>query len=189
MPTLGHIKKTDTMSTIRHKFRDFKNKENIEILILGTFNPDTSNNPADFFYGRGKNYLWNLLPKVFGYKELKNSSVSEKKEFIDKYKIGFTDIIQELNVDSGNETNYADDYIDNKVLKWIDFEKFLKDHASLKKVFFTRKTFRDVPKMKEQIDIIKEICSENSVKFACLPTPARFENQKKLNEWISIFEK
>jgi hypothetical protein len=130
-----------------------------------------------------------LLPKVFAYKELKNSNVSEKKEFIDKYKIGFADIIQEVNVDSGNETNYADDYIDSKVLKWIDFEKILKEHGSLKKVFFTRKTFRDVPKMKEQIDLIKEICSENGVKFACLPTPARFENQKKLNEWISIFEK
>jgi len=177
------------MSIIGHKFRDYKNQENIEILILGTFNPDVPNNPADFFYERGKNYLWNLLPKVFDYKELKNSGLTEKKEFIDKFKIGFTDIIQEVDVDSENETNYADDYIDSKVLKWIDFEKFLKNYDSLKKVFFTRKTFKDVPKMKEQIDLIKEICSKHSVSFSCLPTPARFSNQKKLNEWISIIKK
>lgn len=177
------------MSTISHKFKDFKNQKDIEILILGTFNPDTPNNPADFFYGRGKNYLWNLLPKVFDYKELKNSSLTEKKEFIDKFKIGFADIIQEIDVDSGNETNYADDFIDSKVTKWIDFEEFLKKHDSLKKVFFTRKTFNDVPKMKEQIDLIKEICSKHGVCFACLPTPARFSNEKKLDEWISIIKK
>lgn len=83
---LGHIKKRH-MGTIRHKFRDYKDKENIEILILGTFNPDTPNNPAEFFYGRGKNYLWNLLPKVFDYKELKNSSVPEKKSLLINLKL------------------------------------------------------------------------------------------------------
>jgi G:T/U-mismatch repair DNA glycosylase len=177
------------MSTIKHKFRDFENKGNIEILILGTFNPDTPSNPAEFFYGRGKNYFWNLLPKVFNYKELKNLSVTEKKEFIDKFKIGFADIIQEVDVESGEETNYSDDYIDSKVNKWIDFENFLKNYVSLRKVFFTRKTFKGIPKMKEQIDLIKETCLINGVDFSCLPTPARFDNQKKLNEWIAIIKK
>jgi G:T/U-mismatch repair DNA glycosylase len=174
------------MATIRHKFTDYKNKDNIELLILGTFNPDTPKNPAEFFYGRGKNYLWNLLPKVFDYQELKTLSLTDKKEFMDKFRIGFADIIQEITVEE--ETNYADEYIDSKVLKWIDFEEFLNNHKSLKKVFFTRKTFKDIPKMKQQIDLVREICSKNGLEFSCLPTPARFESQTKLNEWISIIK-
>lgn len=56
-------------------------------------------------------------------------------------------------------------------------------------MFFTRKTFKNVPKMKEQIDLIIETCSINGVEFSFLTTPARFENQNKLNEWISIIKK
>ncbi len=53
------------MTIVKHKFRDFRNKSDIEILILGTFNPDTIENTAKFFYSRNRNYLWNLLQKVF----------------------------------------------------------------------------------------------------------------------------
>jgi G:T/U-mismatch repair DNA glycosylase len=36
------------------------------MLIIGTFNPATYKNQADFFYSRGKNYFWRLLPVAFG---------------------------------------------------------------------------------------------------------------------------
>ncbi len=176
------------MVTVLHKFRTYKNNENIEILMLGTFNPDTPGNPAEFFYGRSKNFLWNLLPKVFGYKELKSLSVSEKEKFMQKYNIGFADIIEEVTVESGEETNYADSYLDSKVTKWTDLELVLKKHPNLKEVFFTRKSFSDIPNMKAQIDRIKEICLEHHICFSCLPTPARFQNEQKLTEWISIIK-
>ena len=175
------------MITIKHKFQDFQNKQNIKNLILGTFNPDVPDNNAEFFYGRGKNYLWNLLPKVYNQSVLKNASYSEKINFIEKNKIGFVDIIQEIIVENGQETNYADDYIDSKVTKWTDFELVLNIFTNINKVFLTRKTFADVPNMKRQVDQIKQICSLKKVGFYNLPTPARFENEAKLNEWKKIF--
>jgi G:T/U-mismatch repair DNA glycosylase len=175
------------MITIKHKFRNFRNQPDIETLILGTFNPDTPGNKAEFFYGRGKNYLWNILPKVFSQPGLKTSTNTEKIDFIVKNKIGFTDIIRELIVESGFENKYADDFIDNKVSKWIDFELFLSDFPKINKVFFTRKTFTDIPKIKKQIDQIKQICQSKNIGFFTLPTPSRFENQAKIHEWKAIF--
>ncbi len=176
------------MIHIKHRLGEYKNKENIKILILGTFNPDTPNNPADFFYGRNKNYLWNLLPKVFGYKELKGASIEDKEKFMHIFKIGFTDIIQEVCIENGEETNYADNYIDNKVSKWIDFEAFINQFQSIEKVFFTRKTFSDVPKIKKYLEHIKSICLKHNIKLYYLPTPSRFENKAKLKEWSTIIK-
>lgn len=175
------------MVTIKHKFRDFQNKKDIETLILGTFNPDTPENKAEFFYGREKNYLWNLLPKVFEYKALKKALINEKLEFINQYKIGFSDLIAEIQIEQGQETNYADDYIDNRVREWNDLDEIISNNKQLKSIFFTRKTFSDIPNMKIQIDGIKRICDKNGIIFNTLPTPARFENEKKLNEWKTIF--
>lgn len=175
------------MITIKHKFRNFKNNKNIKILILGTFNPDTVENEAEFFYGRNRNYLWNLLPKVFEYKALKKALINEKLEFINQYKIGFSDLIAEIQIEQGQETNYADAYIDNKVTKWNDLNEIISNRKQLKFIFFTRKTFSVIPNMKIQIENIKRICDKNGIMFNTLPTPARFENEKKLNEWKTIF--
>jgi G:T/U-mismatch repair DNA glycosylase len=174
------------MTTIKHKFRHFENQDDIEILILGTFNPDTVGNKAEFFYGRERNFLWNLLPGVYDQPVLKSADKSKKIAFSEKFRIGFADIIQELIVEDGNETNYADNYIDDKVTEWIDFSLFVSRYPKLKKVFFTRKTFRDIPNMSRQIDIIKQMCQLWGIDFFTLPTPARFGNQKKLNEWKTI---
>ncbi len=47
------------MSTIKHRFLDHQINPETEILILGTFNPETEKNEADFFYGRNRNYWLN----------------------------------------------------------------------------------------------------------------------------------
>jgi len=175
------------MITVKHKFRNFNNNSDIQFLILGTFNPDADDNTAEFFYGRGRNYLWNLLPKVFNHLELKTSSYSDKVSFIQNNKIGFLDIIQEVEVENGNETNYADSFIDKKVSKWTDFESFIENYPAIKNVYFTRKTFNGIPNMEKRIGLIKEICQSRGIGFYTLPTPARFENQEKANEWRKIF--
>mgnify|MGYP000203195880 CR=1 FL=1 len=54
------------MKTIKHKFLDHNINPKAEMLFLGTFNPETENNDADFFYGRSRNYLWKLLPLAIG---------------------------------------------------------------------------------------------------------------------------
>lgn len=176
------------METVKHKFDSFENLADIEILILGTFNPSVEKNQAEFFYGRNRNYLWNLLPKSFNYRELKKEKLNEKIEFINKYKIGFADLISEINVEKEQENNYSDPFIDSRVAKWNDIITLIKKHKNIKYVYFTRKTLNDIPEMKKQLIKITEFCSKNNIQFIYLPTPARFENEEKLNEWKKAFK-
>jgi len=78
---------------------------NPEVLFLGTFNPDTEANKADFFYGR--NWFWPALFNIFKYQNL---CYTKKREFSDpltpslddilffcrKYKITFADLISSV---------------------------------------------------------------------------------------------
>ena len=174
------------MKTIKHRFLDHKINPNTEILILGTFNPDTEKNGAEFFYGRSHNYLWRLLPIAFKKDDLKKEPLSKKLKFIKEIKIDFIDLIEEIKVDEGQETNYADAFIDSRVVKWRNVINEIKKLKKLRKVVLTRKSFNDIPKMKEQIKALKDYCSKNEINFEVLPTPARFYNEKKQNEWTNI---
>ena len=64
------------MTKIKHRFVDHKIDVNTEILVVGTFNPETPENIADFFYGRQRNFLWTLMPTAFGENSLKGKSIS-----------------------------------------------------------------------------------------------------------------
>jgi G:T/U-mismatch repair DNA glycosylase len=174
------------MKTIKHRFCKHKLNQKTEILILGTFNPDTEKNKAEFFYGRSRNYLWRLLPLAFKKKDLKTASVKEKLAFIEQQKIDFIDLIDEVYVEDGQEANYADDYIDSHVTKWRNVINEIKPLEDLKRVVFTRKTFTKIPNMKKQVEIIREYCLENKIAFDVLPTPSRFYNNRKQNEWNAI---
>ncbi len=186
------------MIRIKHRFfnneknKNIKNNKNIKILILGTFNPedivenDENNEKVEIYYGRKRNYLWDLLPQVFNQPALKDKPLDKKLEFLESFKIGFADIIEEIQVEPKQEKNYSDNYIDGKITKWTNIEKIFNEFPSITKVYFTRKTFNGIPNIKKQIDEIQSICSLRNITFDCLPTPARFINEKKLNDWKKI---
>jgi len=174
------------MKVIKHRFLDHKINPETEILILGTFNPDTEKNEADFFYGRSHNYLWRLLPVAFNKPDLKKASKQEKISFIEQMKIDFVDLIEEIQVKEGDEANYDDAFIDNKVIKWQNIITKIEQLNNLKKILLTRKTDSDIPNMRKQIKIIKDYCNEHNIKFDVLPTPARFYNKKKQENWTDI---
>lgn len=174
---------------ILHKFRNHKISPDTNILIIGTFNPDVHGNDADFFYGRSRNFLWSLLPKVFSEKSLKPSSLDEKKSFIKKYNIDFIDLIDELEVQAGNENNYADDFIDDKVTAWKDINGVIESNPNIREVYFTRKTFSRIPNIKKKIREIENYCKFKGIRFSYLPTPARFENAMKLADWTQKFSR
>lgn len=174
------------MSTIKHRFLDHQINPETEILILGTFNPDTEKNEADFFYGRSRNFLWKLLPTAFQKPDLKKASKQEKLSFIEQGKIDFIDLIAEIEVDDGQETNYNDDFIDSKVTKWQNTKTEIEKLKNLKMICFTRKTVTDIPNMNYQIEIIQEYCFKNGIYFKALTTPARFYNEKKQIEWTKF---
>ncbi len=68
-------------SIVKHRFLEHKPCLRTETLIIGTFNPETPSNRADFFYSTGRNYLWRILPVAFGENSLQRSAAMEKREF------------------------------------------------------------------------------------------------------------
>ena len=173
------------MATIGHRFRNHKINPLTETLVIGTFNPDTVKNIADFFYGRQRNFLWTLIPKAFGETSLKGKSKEEKLEFIAKHKIDFIDLILEVNVDEVE--NYDDSYIDNKVTEWRKVIGEIKNLPNIRRVCLTRKSFSDIPNMKIEIDNIKRYCEKSKIDFQYLTTPARFYRADKQEEWTKFF--
>ncbi len=69
------------MTKIRHRFIDHNINPKTETLVIGTFNPDTKENIADFFYGRQRNFLWTLIPTAFNETSLKGKTRNEKNRF------------------------------------------------------------------------------------------------------------
>lgn len=175
------------MTKIKHRFIDHKTNSQTEILVIGTFNPDTEENIADFFYGRQRNFLWTLIPAAFGEASLKGKSKDEKLKFIERFKIDFIDVISEVEVDK--VANYDDSYIDSKVtnLGWRDVVPELDKLSNLKRVCLTRKSFADIPNMKKKIDEIKAYCERRNIPFQFLTTPARFYRKDKQVEWSNFF--
>ncbi len=174
------------MTTIKHRFINHEINLKTEILIVGTFNPDTEKNEAEFFYSRPRNFLWTLIPAAFGKDSLKEKSKDEKLEFIRQHKIDFIDLISEVKVDE--VANYDDSYLDKKVKEWKCIIPELDKLSNLKKVCLTRKSFGDIPNMKIRIDSIKNYCENRKLIFQFLTTPARFYNQNKQVEWSNFFK-
>ena len=173
---------------IKHKFRDHKISNQTKILIIGTFNPDAVKNEATFFYGRSRNFLWSLLPKVFDEESLKNKNIGAKLEFINNYRIDFVDLIAEIEIEEGKENNYSDEYIDCKVSRWNNIIDIIKNNP-IKEVYFTRKTFANIKNIKDKISSIEKYCINNKIKFSYLDTPARYENKEKLKSWKDAFRR
>ncbi len=175
------------MITINHKFLNHKVSKETETLIIGTFNPNVRNNEADFYYGRSRNYLWKLLPIAYGENTLKNAALKDKITFIKKYNIDFIDLIAEIKIDEGQENNYADAFIDNKVTAWKEVIDIISSLPYLKRVCFTRKTLAGIPNMADKINKIQQYCVSNNIPFECLLTPSRFYSNQKQIEWNRFF--
>jgi G:T/U-mismatch repair DNA glycosylase len=176
------------MPIIHYRFRHHKLNPLTETLIIGTFNPETENNPADFFYGRRMNFLWRLLPLALGQQDLKGKTKEEKLAFIQKQKVDFTDLILEVDVETGEETNYMDDYLDKRVVKWQDVIGQIKRLKYLKRVCFTRKTFSGIPNLKKRIREVEDFCIGMKIPFTYLTTPSRIYSDQKQEEWMRFFK-
>ncbi len=182
METMTHIQ-----HKVQHRFINHKTNIFAETLIVGTFNPDTEKNEADFFYGRSRNYLWRILATAFDEEDLKGKEKSIKLDFIKRQKIEFVDVISEVIVDE--VSNYYDGYLDNKVSNWRDVISEIKKLKYIKRVCFTRISFSDIPQIHKKVEEIRLFCLENKIHFQYLTTPARFYNTDKQQEWNNFFLK
>ena len=175
------------MPIIRHKFREHMVSPETEILMLGTFNPDLPNGPT-FFYGRPRNYLWQLLPGCWGLPSLKNALLHEKRAFMEQYKIDFADVIHSVNVPEDQLNNLLDTYIDEHVHEWKDIILLIGRLKKLKAVYFTRKTFTGINNISDQISAIRQQCNRNGIRFCLLETPARYFNATKQQLWTNSIQ-
>jgi len=176
--------KTSIMTKIAHRFRNHVIDSDTETLIIGTFNPEMESNDAEFFYGRGRNYLWRLLPSFYEGTDLKEADTLTKKQFIKKHKIDFVDLIDEVKIEGENMPNLIDDkVIDKCVTSWKDIPKEIERLKNLKRVCLTRKSFSGIPNIKMKINEIQRFCESQEIPFQFLVTPARFHNEKKQEEW------
>jgi len=171
---------------INHKLKDYQINKNTEILILGTFLPETFDE-IEFFYGSKKNQLWDLLPSVFNEPSLTDMSLQEKKDFMTKYKIDFLDLILAIDVPHEEVKNRKDSFIDDKVVEWNEIIKVLQENKSIKKVFFTRKTPTGIPNIYEHISMIENFCTHNKITCSRLITPSKAYRGDKLPQWKKVF--
>jgi G:T/U-mismatch repair DNA glycosylase len=187
---LFFIKESNKMIVIRHKFAGRKILKDTKILIIGTFNPDTPQNTANFFYSRPHNYLWEIIPTAFGSQSLKKAKKDEKEKYIKDKKIDFIDIIEAIEVETDKADNYADDFIDNKIIKLRNVIAEFRKLKDIKKVGFSRKTFDcNIPQIKKEKEKIENFCKENRIYFQALSTPSRSNNVKKQKEWTDFLIK
>jgi G:T/U-mismatch repair DNA glycosylase len=173
----------DCMIQIKHLSLNYKLQPDTETLIIGTFNPDAPGNSADFFYGRKQNYFWKLLPLAFGENDLRTGSRESKINFIRKHKIDFIDLIDEVLVEEGMETNYNDDYLDSRISKWKNVIEEMKNLKHLKRVCFTRKTLSGIPNIRKKISEIEKYSNSMNIRFRYLITPSRVYTNAKQAEW------
>ncbi len=175
---------------VKHRFLDKYPIVGKKILIIGTFNPDIICNEAIYFYGRRRNYFWDLLPSMFDDKSLKDKSVEEKINFLKINSIELTDLILSVDISEKVIPFYGDDKL-NRVIEWNtdNILNILKKNNTLE-VYFTRKSFdKKVENIKDEIYKIKNFCKENNIKFEFLPTPARYSNNEKTEEWKTKFKR
>lgn len=171
------------MVFVSHKFKSHKINPRTEILMVGTFNPDILTGP-DFFYGRGRNYLWQLLPGCWGLPSLKQASLSAKEQFMRDYKIDFVDLIDTVAVPNNQVDNVSDDFIDSRIYRWNGILRQLPSLRRLKALYFTRKTFENIPNIHSRIFRIMQYCRRKNIRFCLLHSPARSGRPSKQQEWI-----
>jgi hypothetical protein len=173
------------MLTIHHKHRDYTNQIDIEVLFLGTFNPETTCNRSTFFYGRPRNFFWQLLPGAFGKPNLKGESDKQKLDFLKEHKIGVMDIIASVTVDNEDDLwDYDDSVLDAASPEWNDeIFKLMDSCQNLKTIFLTRKTFQGIPNIKKRFLEIKIIARNKGIHAEELETPSRFTNDVKQVKW------
>lgn len=163
-------------------------------IILGTMgaiNTRTINGvkPQDvFFYNNSRNHFWRVLQLVFEPLEIaKLSSVSEKKAFLNKYKIAMTNIVQEIEILEKDINNPSDDILfkahRSGKLKFKSEPLIFRELMQSKPIFFTCREKKNIQLL------VNGYCEENELKDFSnervwfLPTPTRCNPESRSLIW------
>jgi hypothetical protein len=154
-----------------HRCKDHIIDPSTETLIVGTFNPDSDKNTADFFYGRPRNAMWDFLPRSKGESSLKGRTKEEKLAFARRHRIDFIDLISEV---GELPENYDDRLLDcQKNIVWKDVIAEVAKLTSLKRIGVSRKSFTDVPNIGSRVKMIGDYAANHQILFRCVHSPSR----------------
>lgn len=126
-----------------------------DTLIVGTFNPEwPAGNQAEWFYGRThdeygnqNNNFWEVLPRLYGHRNLINDTPEEWKTFCRDKSIAITDLVYTINdAIQGNPAHeailrtYGDKEIAEKFNQQVpvDIVRILQANPSIQNVYLTR---------------------------------------------------
>lgn len=166
----------------KHKFHAHQVHPQTRILIIGTFEADQTH-AGDFFYGRQRSFLWHLLPICYGLPSLKEASLTQKQQFIQRYHIDFADVIESLEIEEDEDLLMEDEFIDQHIHAYKDVIGLINTLPQLEAVYFTRKTFNGIPNTKKGVSAIADYCKEKGIRFCKLDTPARHFSDEKQQQW------
>ncbi len=129
--------KKDSYEIEVHPFETFV-PLNAKYLIIGTFPTHKNNFRFKFFYSGKDNSFWNIIEKVFKYTFKHNEgekAVEERKEFLQSYSIGITDMHEKCY----RKNNYStDENLFPIILK--DIFAILDEHSSIERLILTSRT-------------------------------------------------
>lgn len=121
----------------KHPFEDFVS-DDTETLIVGTFPTHLRNREYEFYYAGRTSHFWSIIQEVFStnFQKLKGqSAIAERMSFAKKYKIGFTDMLEEC-YRYNNRSSDANLY----PVRLKDLDSLLLKYPSIKSIVFTSRT-------------------------------------------------
>jgi G:T/U-mismatch repair DNA glycosylase len=168
----------------------------IKILVVGTFNPDLSDNEAKWFYGREINEFWFLFPRMLGFASLHPADIKDErehhlvcKEFCDANNILIVDILKQVNAELKGYTDSEIDKLDMEQVIPFDFKAAFVSNKPEKVIFTWKGNSGKITGVlkKKFIDYL----IENNIKYCEMPSASpiyRKGRKAKLNEWMEAYE-
>ena len=177
---------------MERKFVDLKYIEpDAKVVILGTFPSEASRDT--FFYHKSTNQFWIMMSEIFGDKSVEhlkestpnenNQLIENRKNFLNKYKIGLWDMIKSCYIDKSKDSSIKDpEYNDLTTLKT--------ECPQLECICFSsKKAFKYYKRYLKQVDETYKNWLEkmSNGEEHILPSPssafARMDSEKKRKEW------
>jgi hypothetical protein len=175
-------------------------------LIIGTFNPANNFHPQNtalYFYGRKRNYFWDILPLFAGESPIDKSSPQLQKLFLEIKQIALTDLL--ISIEDAELSN-SEHIRRIKTVKDKGIEKFqvfnwntenIKNYIEINKieaVYFTylSKEVTNINSFEKQTCIIEEFCRDKNIITSRLFTPSGQglrsgipRKNKLINKWYN----
>lgn len=177
---------------------------NIDILIIGTFNP-SGGKEVDYYYGRRQNRFWSVLPMVYNETPIRKSylgkdvDLQEKKlKFLEKHKIGCVDMINRVVVDFENVSKVTGkNYTDNNLYRYgktfiFNTERIVKliSDKKVSKVYFTFGERIRNNEFQISYNRLIKFMNDNGIGYSHITSPSgstRISNEDLRTDWKPYF--